>query len=118
MLTMTAGGTRGIAEAEGHPSVSKGAEWTGKCGLLLILWCNVDLEVSSVAIQKAVMGLTSQPFQHLIDERKGVMIFPSGLVETSVVNANSPTILHSGWNELILLVGHDSHSGFLWNHLH
>ena len=64
------------------------------------------------------MGLTSQPFQHLINERKGVMIFPSGLVETSVVNADSPAILHSGWNELILLVGHDSHSGFLWNYLH
>ena len=44
------------------------------------------------------MGLTSQPFQHMINERKGVMIFPSGMVEVSVVNANS------GWNELILLV--------------
>ena len=52
-------GTRGITEAEGHMSLSKGAEGTGKCGFLLILWCNVDLEVSSVAIQKAVMGLTS-----------------------------------------------------------
>ena len=52
-------GTRDIAEAEGHPSISKGAEGTGKCGLLLILWCNVDLEVSSVAIQKVIMGLTN-----------------------------------------------------------
>ena len=45
------------------------------------------------------------------------MILASGLVESPIIDANSPTILNSSRNELILLIGYHSNSRLLRNYL-
>jgi len=39
-------GSRGIAQTEGHPSISKGFKGAGKGSLVLIFWCNPNMEIA------------------------------------------------------------------------
>jgi len=52
-------GSRGIAQTEGHPSISKGSKGAGKGSLVLIFWCNTNMEIARKTIQETIVCLTS-----------------------------------------------------------
>ena len=57
-----------VAQSKGHASVCEGSEKAGERSLLLIFCSNRDLIVSRVSIQEAIVLMSSQAFEHLIDE--------------------------------------------------
>ena len=59
-----------------HSTVGEGAKRTCESGLLLVLGSYHNLIIAVVPIKETEMGMSSQPLKHLIDERKGEMIFP------------------------------------------
>ena len=61
-------GTKGIAQAERHPPISKSAEWVGECGLFLILSSNSNLHITKKTITETVVRFTCQAFKHLVNE--------------------------------------------------
>ena len=63
------------------------------------------------------MRLTCQALQHLINERQGKMIFSGYLVQTPIINADSPAVLHSCGDKLILFILDHYEACLLRNHL-
>ena len=59
-----------------------------------------------------------EAIQHLINEWKWVVILTGSLVETPVINADSPSILNSSCYELSMLILHCSDSRLLGHHLY
>ena len=58
-----------------------------------------------------------QSLEHFVDEGKGEMVLPGGLVKFSIVDAHPPAGDGSLGNEFIFLILNDCHSSFLGNHL-
>ena len=63
------------------------------------------------------MRLTCQALKHLINEWQGKMIFSGYLVQPPIINADSPAILHSCGDKLILFILDHCEAGHLRNHL-
>ena len=77
----------------------------------------MNLQIPRKTIKEAIMGLTCQALKHLINEWQGKMIFPSCLVQPPIINADSPTILHSCGDKLISLILDHCEACLLRNHL-
>ena len=58
----------GITQAKGHPPVGICAKWADEGGLLLVFYCNLNLEVAWITIQEAVKGLAGNSFEKLVHE--------------------------------------------------
>lgn len=84
-------GRRGITYPKGNHSVIKWNPWTCKSGFVLILGCNMYLVITAKAIWKRKVLLTSKGIEYLVDERKGEVIFDSGLIQFILSNKNSPS---------------------------
>jgi hypothetical protein len=56
-------------------------------------------------------------FQHLINERKGKVVFLGGLVKLAIVYAHTPPCDGALRDELILMIVHHCHASLLWHNL-
>lgn len=61
--------------------------------------------------------MSNKSLQHLVHEQKWEVVLPCSLVKPLVVNAYSPTSECSYGNKLIIVIPHNFHTTFLWNHL-
>jgi hypothetical protein len=59
--------------------------------LLLIFGVYMDLVISRITIQKAIVLVPCQALHHLINEWEWKMILPSGGIQLAVVDADSPS---------------------------
>jgi hypothetical protein len=57
------------------------------------------------------------PFQHLVYERKGKVVFLGGLVKLAIIYAHTPTFDGALRDELILIIAHYRHASLLWHNL-
>jgi hypothetical protein len=55
--------------------------------------------------------------QHLIDERKGKVVFLGGLVKLAIVYAHTPTCDGALRDELILIIAHYRHAALFGHNL-
>ena len=84
---------------------------------LMIFQVHGDLIVTGVTIKKAIEGLTGEFFKHLIHKGQWEVILPCSLIESSIVNAHSPSGDDPSWDQLILLICDYRHTSFRGNHL-
>ena len=106
-------GSRCVAQPKRHTPVGECTERTGERGLFLVLRSDRNLKITREPVQKAIIHLPRQSFQHLIDEWKQEVILAGGVIEFEIIDANSPSGDGSGRNKFILIICDHSHSSFL-----
>ncbi|GKD81994.1 hypothetical protein Tco_1348833 [Tanacetum coccineum] len=66
---------------------------------------------------KVPYGHVNVALEHLIDKQEGKVIFPSHIIQFTIVNAYTPSSDCPLWDELVLLILYYGHSSFLWDNL-
>src|SRR4051812_28063168 len=61
--------------------------------------------------------MTSQPLQHLINEWQGEMILACCVIQSSIINANTPASYCSCWYEFIFLICYHHHTTLFRNNV-
>src|SRR5262249_17521069 len=99
-------------------SICKRSIWACECSFLLIFWCDMDLEVSRVPIQKIIVCMPRYLFQQLIHERKREMVFSYCIIQSPIIDAHSPSSDSSCWDQLIFFIKYYCHPTFLRHDVH
>jgi len=77
----------------------------------------MNLKETRVSIQIAEERMPCQPFQHLINEGEGEMIFPGGLIQSTIINTYSLPNYSPSRDELVSLILNDGHPNLFGKYL-
>jgi len=95
----------------------EGPTWAREGRLLLVIKMDRNLEERGISIQITEEEMPCQPFEHLVNEGEGEMIFPGGLIQYTIINTHSSPHHSPSRNELVALIFDDSHPTLLGNYL-
>ena len=76
-----------------------------------------NLTKAQITIYRIEEGMASKPFKHLISERKGEMIFPGGLIQSSVIDTYTTPSDSLSRNEFVTLILDGSHAPLFRHYL-
>ena len=82
-------GSSSIFEAEGHFPVGEGAPRADESCFLLIFGLDLDLVIVRESIHKGEDFISRTVINYLINERHGIIVFRTCLVQISKISANS-----------------------------
>jgi len=77
----------------------------------------MDLKITRKSIKKTVMRFPCQALKHLVNEWQGEVVFPSCLIESPIIDANSPIVLHPSWDQLVPFIFNNCEACLLGNHM-
>src|SRR5215216_6596056 len=96
-------------------SISISSIRASKSSFFLILLFNNNLRETRITIKKTKMGLFRQPFQHLINKRKRVVIFLSNFINFPKIDAHPIAYYYSLRNKLIIIISDNGNTSLFRN---
>ena len=97
--------------------VGKGIVGACEGGFLLVTRVDRNLEKSRISIQVTEERMLSQSLQYSVKKGKGKIVFPTGVIEFSIISVHMPSHDRFGLYELTFFVLNNGHAPLLRNYL-